>query len=173
MNNKTQLNTIIKNHTKHLKSYAIKLTGSTHKAEDLCQNTFIKFISAYKRKTFLYNSEEETAVYLRYIMYNQFLTDYRNKKKKENINNPIDPNNPLIKHPRTNNTVWQSFHHNDINRMLERIPSCHKSVLIMKGKGYKDAEIAEKLNIPIGTVKSRISRGRKILSQKNKPNNIV
>ena len=49
--------------------------------------------------------------------------------------------------------------------MLERLPAKYREVVELKSQGYSEQEIAGRLNINTGTVKSRFSRGKEMLQK--------
>lgn len=53
----------------------------------------------------------------------------------------------------------------ELKDLLAMLPWKYKSVLSLVGEGYKEQQIAEKLSIPEGTVKSRAFRGKQILKK--------
>src|SRR5690606_6269438 len=63
----------------------------------------------------------------------------------------------------TDNLAYTSFAMKDIKRAIMQLNDVHKTPFLMHYRGFKYQEIAEKLNIPIGTVKNRIHIARKEL----------
>ena len=56
-----------------------------------------------------------------------------------------------------------------IEKAIEELPPRYREVIILRHKEERDyLEIAEKLNIPLGTVKARLFRAREMLNQKLK-----
>lgn len=51
----------------------------------------------------------------------------------------------------------------EIKKMIEKLPLIYKDVLQLKAQGECEENIAKRLNLPRGTVKSRLSRGKQIL----------
>jgi len=54
---------------------------------------------------------------------------------------------------------------NEVHRMIHRLPTEQREVLVLKGGGFRYDEIAQSLSIPRGTVMSRLYRGRKALEE--------
>ena len=159
---------IIKQHQPFLENYSLRLTGCPQRAKDLQQDTLIKFWRAYKKGSFVYESKPKTKGFLGATMHNQFVNDFVRSKRLRNISyNWIEPDLLLNFHPSTTNTVWRAFEREDIESMVEQLPSVYQEALSMRGLGYKYGEIAEILGVPIGTVRSKIRRGRELLN-KNK-----
>ena len=59
-----------------------------------------------------------------------------------------------------------AFAMQDINEAIEDLEEAHRTPFVMHFRGFKYHEIAEKLNIPIGTVKNRIHLARKSLKDR-------
>ena len=66
----------------------------------------------------------------------------------------------------TNNEAISSFAMNDINNAVGSLEDAYKTPFMMHYRGFKYHEIAEKLEIPIGTVKNRIHIARKELKDR-------
>jgi RNA polymerase sigma-70 factor (ECF subfamily) len=64
------------------------------------------------------------------------------------------------------NNAYSEFAMEDINNAVETLDEAYKMPFLMHFKGFKYHEIAQKLSIPIGTVKNRIHIARKELKDK-------
>ena len=64
------------------------------------------------------------------------------------------------------NDAYGNFANEDINKALEKLDETYKEPFLMYFNGFKYHEIAEKVSIPIGTVKNRIHIARKELKDK-------
>ena len=145
-----------------LKPFALKLTRDMDDAEDLIQETMFrafsnedKFQSGTKLKAWLYT-----------IMKNIFINNYRKKIKRNTIIDTSD--NLFIINSGANvskNIGEISFVNKDIERAILGLSNDFRVPFMMHFKGYKYHEIAEKLNLPLGTVKSRIFFARKALKE--------
>ncbi len=143
-----------------LKPFALKLTRNMDDAEDLIQETMFrafsnedKFQAGTKLKAWLYT-----------IMKNIFINNYRKNIKRNTI---IDTSDNLFiidsaSHT-TSNDGEMSFVNKDIERAILNLSNEFRVPFMMHYRGYKYHEIAEKLNLPLGTVKSRIFFARKSL----------
>lgn len=142
-----------------LKSIAFNLTKSSADAEDLLQETYFK---AYKGMESFKNGTNFKA-WLVTIMKNTFINNYRkNKREMATIYKPGEITDDLL-HQNTheiepgirilmNETLVMAF---------DNLKPELKSVFNLYYDGYKYNEIAEQLNLPLGTVKSRIFLARK------------
>jgi RNA polymerase sigma-70 factor (ECF subfamily) len=144
-----------------LKPFAIKLTRNVTEAEDLVQETILKAISNYSK----FQEGTNLKAWLYTIMKNIFINEYR-KKSRSNIISDTTPNSFYLNvSSNITNQAERTFVMEDINKALLKISVELRVPFLMHYKGYKYQEIAEKLNLPLGTVKSRIFFARKELSQ--------
>lgn len=144
-----------------LKPFAIKLTRDITDAEDLVQETVYKAIVNYEK----FQTGTNLKAWLYTIMKNIFINDYR-KKVSRNVIIDNTPNAYLLNSSITiSNNAERAFVMEDINLALQKISAELRVPFLMHYKGYKYKEIADKLNLPLGTVKSRIFFARKDLAQ--------
>ena len=141
-----------------LKIQALKITRDQVKAEDLVQDTNLKAIknrNSYKAGTNL-------KAWLYTILRNTFINNYRKEKNRKTFADSTD-NTFFIDSSISASTVEADHEVNmgEINQAIDSVDDNLKIPFTMFFKGYKYEEIAEHLNIPIGTVKSRIFKARK------------
>lgn len=142
-----------------LKPFAVKLTKNITDAEDLVQETLMKAINNYAK----FQEGTNLKAWLYTIMKNIFINDYR-KKAKNIIVSDNTPNLHLLNSSiQVANNAERVFMMEDINKALQKISVELRIPFLMHYKGYKYQEISEKLNLPLGTVKSRIFFARKEL----------
>jgi RNA polymerase sigma-70 factor (ECF subfamily) len=145
-----------------LENFAYSLTHNPDEAKDLVQETFLKALlhkKAYKEGTNL-------RAWLFTIMKNTFINNYRRNKKVQSVITKED-STPWINNI-SGNVIYQADHNTkyaQIVMLINTLPEEQKIPFEMINQGYKYWEIAEKFNIPIGTVKSRIFLARQKLNQ--------
>lgn len=152
-----------------LHNYALKLTMNSEDAKDLTQETYLK---AYR---FWDTFEEGTNVkaWLYQIMKNSYINQYRIKIKEPN---KIEYDEA---HFYYDTPQHQSFDFKDqkvepvdklfgdeIARSIKSLPSIFRTIVLLSDvEELTYAEIAKRVACPVGTVRSRLHRGRKILQK--------
>ena len=140
--------------------FALSLTANTDEADDLLQETMLKALTY--RKKFTPNTNFKAWVYT--IMKNTFINNYRRTVKSNQIMDRSKDlhylNTPQYSGIASPESVYAV---NDMKEGIDTLDEDYRVPFEMHNKGYKYKEIAEHLNIPIGTVKSRIFLARQRL----------
>ncbi|MCF8407042.1 MAG: hypothetical protein RL262_322 [Bacteroidota bacterium] len=146
-----------------LKPFAINLTKDHETAKDLFQETLYRALSNKDK----YNVGTNIKAWLYTIMRNIFINDYR-KKAKQSVVLDNSPNDFLIDQTRTKvlNDGVTNLNLREVKQLIYDLPELFRTPFNLYFEGYKYNEIAEELNEPLGTIKSRIHFARKILKQK-------
>lgn len=149
--------------SKSLKPYAFRLTKDNDDANDLLQDTLMKaFLNRDK-----YADGTNLKAWLFTIMKNTFITNYQRMVKKNTF---IDATENLYYinslESSTENQAKSNFMMNDILMAINSLDESLSQPFMMYYNGFKYHEIAQKLKIPIGTVKNRIHIARKELKDK-------
>ena len=157
-------------HMKLLYNYALRMTGDQLEADDLLQDTYLRAFRFFHK----FEKGTNCKAWLFRIMKNCYINKYRKNKKEpakvdyEDVQNfydsirseVVDPNDLEFK-------VFSNLLDDDLMNALNSLQDDYKTVVILcdlEGLSYE--EIAEFLDCPIGTVRSRLHRGRKILQKK-------
>lgn len=142
--------------------YALSLTSDSERADDLLQETFLKALM-YRDK-FAQNTNFKAWIYT--IMKNTFINDYRRKVKTKNT---FEGSNNEFHLMFTKDKVYpapDSFYSSkEITKSIDALEDEYRVPFTMFLDGYKYKEIAEELDLPLGTVKSRIFFTRKKLEK--------
>lgn len=155
----------IEKYRKPLTGYAFVLCrANQHNAEDLFQETCLKVLQAEKKNQFLQGTNFKAFAHT--VMRNTFITTYRKKLQMQAPDDVIDYS-LLIEFRMIDNTTGESLLvEKDLVSTINTIEKKKLKVLSLYISGYKYVEIAEKLNLPLGTIKSRMFLARKQLSKK-------
>lgn len=148
---------VIKSHSA-LRPLAFRLTRDAEEANDLIQDTLVKAF-ANKDK---FTDGTNLKAWLYTIMKNTFITNYhRLMKRKAYIDSTVQFSN--VGDYTTDNAANTKITLDEIHASIDKLSYEYKTPFLMYYKGYKYHEIADILNIPIGTVKNRIHIARKEL----------
>lgn len=139
-----------------LKPFAITLTKDYETAKDLCQETLCKAFT-YRDK---YEPGTNIKAWLFTIMRNIFINDYRRAVRKKIV---MD----AVKHSLTPYALPSEslVRLKEINTAVHDLPAIFKKACTLYLHGYKYHEIAQALNEPLGTIKSRIHFAKKLLQK--------
>jgi RNA polymerase sigma-70 factor (ECF subfamily) len=148
--------------SKALKPFALRLTKDSEDANDLLQETLLKaFINRNK-----FSDGTNLKAWLYTIMKNTFITNYQRLIRRNTfIDNTTNLHYINSSSTITDNLAYATFTMEDINQALDKLDEIYKVPFMMYFRGFKYHEIAEDLNIPIGTVKNRIHIARKELKE--------
>lgn len=143
-------------HSDRLQKFAYKLTRNQADGDDLFQATILRAIE----KKHLFQEGTNLFSWTSKIMYNMFVSAYRRKVKFET---QYDPESFIEKESiEANQNIQMEF--KDVDRAMDELSNEHKEIIMMVCvKGMQYAEVAENLDIPVGTVRSRLSRAREQL----------
>lgn len=160
-------------HMPSLYSAALRMTRNRADAEDLVQETYLKAYRAWDS----FEQGTNLKAWLYRILTNSFINTYRSKKRRPEQAD-VDDIEDLYLYRRlggleaaqagrsAEEEVLDLFTESEIKDAIESIPDQFRiAVLLADVEGFSYKEIAEVLDIPIGTVMSRLHRGRKALQK--------
>ncbi len=146
-------------HIASLRRYAMALTGTPHEAEDLVQDCLTRALS----RAHQYQAGTNLRAWLFTIMHNVQINKINLARNKAS-HAPVEDVEARLALPAGQEKRVEL---REMARALRTLPEDQRRVLLMVGlEGMKYAEVAEVLQIPIGTVMSRLSRAREALRQK-------
>lgn len=145
-----------------LKPFAINLTRDSEEANDLFQETLYKALANQEK----YHVGTNIKAWLFTIMRNIFINNYRRKVKQRTIFDNT-PNEYLINQKQDTivNAAESNLRMKEIQEAMNTLPQIFKTPFLLYFDGYKYNEIAELLQEPLGTIKSRIHFARKLLKE--------
>lgn len=148
-----------------LRSFAYNLTKNEEDAHDLYQETALRAVSNREK----FNPGTNFKAWLFTIMKNIFINNYRKKVKKNTIIDStenmyfLNSGSVVI-----SNDAGANILMNELNKMINSLEDSIRVPFMKHFEGFKYQEIADELELPLGTVKSRIFFARKALKQKIK-----
>ncbi|MDO8364582.1 MAG: sigma-70 family RNA polymerase sigma factor [Actinomycetota bacterium] len=154
-----------------LYSAALRMTRNSSDAEDLVQETYLR---AY-RSFATFTEGTNLRAWLFRILTNTFINTYRAKQRRPQESELADVED-LYLYKRISNvdvaarsaedTLFELFTDDEVKTALENLPESFRlPVLLADVEEFSYKEIAEMLDIPIGTVMSRLHRGRKAMQK--------
>ena len=156
-----------------LYSAALRMTRNPSDAEDLVQETYLKAYRAFA--TFQEGTNLKSWLYK--ILTNTFINSYRAKRRRP-AETELDDVEDLYLYRRlggnqatalgrsAEDLVLDRFTESDVKTAVESLPEAFRlAVLLADVEGFSYKEIAEILEVPIGTVMSRLHRGRRALEK--------
>ena len=140
-----------------LKSLSLNFTKDAVTAQDLQQETLLR---AYKHRN-RFREGTNFKSWVSTIMRNVFINQYRRAKVRRAISHVYEPNDTNMAGSATAyNAGIQSLVSNDILTAIDQLNALYRIPFLLFYQGYQYQEIADQLNLPIGTVKSRIFHAR-------------
>ncbi|WP_342330473.1 sigma-70 family RNA polymerase sigma factor [Pedobacter sp. FW305-3-2-15-E-R2A2] len=159
---KNEFNLQLNDHSVSLQSFALNFTKDIEDANDLVQDTMLKAVTYYSK----FKEGTNLKGWLFTIMKNTFINNYRRLVKTNAlITKSDDISSANLHYSAAKNTSDSKFIIGDINKALATLQPEYYIPFIKYFEGYKYHEIAEMLEIPIGTVKTRIHVARQILKK--------
>ena len=157
-------------HVNSMYNFAYRLTLDSDDAKDLLQDTYLKafrFIDSFQKGT-------NAKAWLFRILKNSFINDYRKKSKEpskvdyqevESYYNSEDVDRQIT--PDLRVEALKDMIGDEISNALNALDVDFRTVIILCDlEGFKYEEMAKILDIPIGTVRSRLHRARNLLKEK-------
>lgn len=147
-------------------NFALRLTTDPVDAEDLVQDTIVKayrFFSSYENGT-------NAKAWLFRILKNSFINNYRKLQKPQEVDyDEVSSYYESVRAERTEtsdleNLMFRELMDDEMSIALKRLPEDFRTVVLLCDvEGYTYEEIANMLDVPIGTIRSRLHRGRNLL----------
>jgi RNA polymerase sigma-70 factor (ECF subfamily) len=155
--------------------FALRLSGSPADAEDLVQETFLRAFRAWEQYTPGTRAKSWLFTICRNVFLRQRKRDRRRDETVRQAANEVDTSGVQTGEIPVFTTAYQydpegqffaSIIDDGILLAIERLPADFRDAVVLSDlEGLSYAEIADVLGIPIGTVKSRLFRGRRLLQR--------
>jgi RNA polymerase sigma-70 factor, ECF subfamily len=147
---------LLQNEIPRLRRYARALTRDATRADDLVQSCLVRALA----KSHLWQPGTDLRAWLFTILHNQHVNEVR-RAVREGVNVPVEDVAPVLTVPSSQGASLQL---RDLDRAMARLPEEQRQVLLLVGlEGMRYEEVALVLDVPVGTVRSRLSRGRDML----------
>ena len=154
----SQFHRLVETEIPRLRRYARALTRSADRADDLVQETLVRAIA----KSDLWEAGTDIRAWLFTIMHNQHVNMVRRAMRDEATVDIEQMSSSLM--AITDPTASRQLR--ELDTALARLPAEHREVILLVGlEGMSYEAAAQILEVPVGTVRSRLSRGRDALRQ--------
>jgi RNA polymerase sigma-70 factor (ECF subfamily) len=160
---------------RQLYSAAIKMTGHPSDAEDLLQETLTRAYAGLAG----YRPGSNAKAWLYRIMANAFVNTCRQRRHEpvpvlhSDLETPHSASairgvsGGAVSAPSAEDQVLGNFVHSEFRQALGELPSCFQATIYLADvEGYSYRDVAEMVGVPIGTVMSRLHRGRRRLRRR-------
>jgi RNA polymerase sigma-70 factor (ECF subfamily) len=154
-----------------LYSGALRMTRNQADAEDLVQDTFLRGYRSFHT----FEEGSNLRAWLFRILTNSFINSYRAKQRRP-AESDIDDVEDLYLYKRigpleasrsAEDQLFDLFTDDEVKAALEALPDNFRiPVLLADVEGFSYKEIAEMMDVPVGTVMSRLHRGRKAMQKR-------
>jgi RNA polymerase sigma-70 factor (ECF subfamily) len=147
---------LIEREIPRLRRYARALTRSADRADDLVQETLLRAVA----KAHLWQAGTDIRAWLFTIMHNQYVNMVRRAMRDETAVDIEQMSSSLV--ATTDPTASRQLR--ELERALACLPGEQREVILLVGlEGMSYEAAAQILSVPVGTVRSRLSRGRDAL----------
>ncbi len=143
-------------HGRFLYSLAYRLCGNHHDAQDLVQEALLRV-----RRGLATYEPRNLEGWLSRIVTRTFLDRVRKQRRRPTVPLPDEPDRVLAGSPDLESEIAAHDLPDHLQRLLGELPPDFRAPIVLKDVlGFSYEEIAEMLDVPLGTVRSRIHRGR-------------
>jgi RNA polymerase sigma-70 factor, ECF subfamily len=152
----SELSCLVEREIPRLRRYARALTRAADRADDLVQDTLVRALA----KGHLWQPGTDIRAWLFTIMHNQYVNMVR-RQARETATVDVEQVSSTLVATTDPTSSWQL---RELDRALARLPDEQREVVLLVGlEGMAYDSAAQILGVPIGTVRSRLSRGRETL----------
>jgi RNA polymerase sigma-70 factor (ECF subfamily) len=139
-----------------LRRYARALTRNEVAADDLVQDCLVRALA----KQHLWQEGTDLRAWLFTILHNQYVNHVR-RCMREGTAVSVSDTEPSLTHAADQGTHLEL---RDLDRALAQLPDEQRTIILMVGlEGMHYEAVADIIGVPVGTVRSRLSRGREAL----------
>lgn len=155
LGNKEALNRLLSDNLKILKGYVVKMTGDPALSQDIVQDTLLKAIININK----FQPNAKFSTWLIKIATNVYRDYLRRRRNIVELEDSVEYDGQS-----TEESVISKLEYREIMKIILKLPHEKRSVFILKHYyGYKYEEIAQIVNCPIGTVRSRLHNAVKFI----------
>ena len=141
--------------------FAYRLTNNYEDARDLIQETAMRAFSNKEK----FETGTNFRAWVTTIMRNTFINIYRKKKNRATTSEPADSYVFINEDHAVDNAAHSNMTMTELQSILGELDLIYRKPFLLFFEGFKYEEIAESMDLPIGTIKSRIFFARQKLME--------
>lgn len=147
---------LYREHVGRVYAICLRITADRRRAEELTQDVFVR---CWKRLP-SFRGESRFTTWLHRVAVNVALDDRRRARRERLRRADVDPDNHRSRRDRADERM-------DLERAVAGLPrGARVAVVLHDIEGYRYEEVAEMMGVALGTVKSQIHRGRRLLRER-------
>jgi RNA polymerase sigma-70 factor (ECF subfamily) len=157
------MDALLRRHYDRVHAVCRRIAGSTRDADDAAQEAMIRVVRSLDK----FDGRSAFSTWVYRIATNTSLDELRKRKRRPQLHTVDDDEAPEPADELSHRTVDAVADRLAIDEALAELPEDFRIPVVMRDVGDLDyAEIALELDVPVGTVKSRIARGRRMLVER-------
>ncbi|HFA51129.1 MAG TPA: RNA polymerase sigma factor [Bacteroidetes bacterium] len=141
--------------------FAYRLTNNLEDAKDLIQETAMRAFNNKEK----FEAGTNFRAWMTTIMRNTFINIYRKKKNRATTSEPADSYVFVNENHACDNAAHSNITMTELHSIMNGLDNIYRKPFLLFFEGYKYEEIAQAMDLPIGTVKSRIFFARQKLME--------
>ncbi len=149
--------TLVDTFSRRIFNMAYQFCGRYEEAEDMTQEIFMKLYTSLPK----YNPEKNFTAWVLTLAKNHLIDAYRHSRREKSMRDEFDEHLLGALTPDPEQIMLATEEHRLVWQGLDKLPADMRLAIILteiQGKSYEEA--ASILGVPVGTVKSRVSRGK-------------
>lgn len=157
---------LVSKHRRRVFNIAYKFTGRPDRAEDLSQEIFLRIF----RNLAKFDPDADFSKWLASVARNHCIDNYRSTRREQRTMVDDGLAFDLAVAPASSSDPMRSIEASEARELLRKglallPPKLREAVILRDLKGLAYEEMADQLSLPVGTIKSRINRGREELAR--------
>lgn len=155
--NKAAFKAIYQRHQGRVYAISFRLSGSHDHADEICQDCFVRLW----QKLDQFNGESQFTTWLHKLCVHQAINSM---KAKQRFWHRFLPNSDVAEDPELHASEHHEYHR--LDKLIMQLPERTRVVFVLSAiEGYQHQEIAEMLNIAVGTSKTQYHRAKQMLQE--------
>ena len=153
-------------HMDSIYKFALRMSRNESDAEDLVQETYLKAYRFFDK----FEAGTNCKAWLLTILRNTFINSIRHNKRRQqmvDLSEIEEHGAESLVSVSPEEEVFRDLLDDDVSAAMSMLPAGYRTaVLLADMKGLSYQEVADKMDCPVGTVMSRLHRGRRLLREK-------